>query len=322
MGRPKILLTRQWPNAVVDHLSARYGVTIDPQNRALERDQLIDAMCAFDAICPTITDTLDAGVLLTGHARTRLLCNFGAGLDHVDLNAAKQAGLVVTNTPDVLTQSTAELAILLMLMLSRRVGEGEHELRSGRWRGWHPTHLLGHSLSGKLLALIGFGRIARATAEIAASAFGMRIAYHSRNRGDLPESLRHAEYYGDLDTLLVEADVVSLHCPGGEATHHLIDGDRLALCKSSALIINTARGTIIDEAALADALKTGKIAGAGLDVYEREPQINPQLVDCQNAVLLPHLGSATMETRTAMGMRAAANLDAFFAGQTPPDRVV
>lgn len=255
-------------------------------------------------------------------ATVRLIANYGVGYDHIDLAAARRAGILVTNTPDVLTKATADLAILLMLMVSRRAGEGERELRSGRWTGWRPTHLTGRSLDGKLLGLVGFGRIAQATAVMARQAFGMQIAYHSRKRAahaqDLPED---AVYHPLLDTLLADADVVSLHCPGGADTFHLIDERRLALMKPSAFLINTARGSVIDEAALARALTDGRIAGAGLDVYEQEPRVAAALLDLENAVLLPHLGSSTTETRVAMGMRVADNLDRFFDGADPFDRI-
>ncbi|MEI9927382.1 MAG: D-glycerate dehydrogenase [Sphingomonas sp.] len=319
--RLRLLLTRQWPTPAIDRLRQRYAVTVDAADRPLARDALVEAMRAFDAICPTVTDRIDAGILSAGDARVRLLANYGAGTDHIDLAAARVAGIVVTNTPDVLTEATAEIAILLMLMAGRRAGEGERELRDGRWTGWRPTHLTGAGLSGKLLGLVGFGRIAQATARIARDGFGMRIAYHSRRRANLPAEFPGATYHDDLDSLLAVADVVSLHCPGGPETRHLIDRDRLAAMKPGALLINTARGSVVDEAALVDALRRGGIAGAGLDVFEHEPQVPQALRDLENAVLLPHLGSATIETRVAMGLRAAANVDAFFDGFPPPDRV-
>jgi lactate dehydrogenase-like 2-hydroxyacid dehydrogenase len=227
---------------------------------------------------------------------------------------------VVTNTPRSVTEPTADLAIMLMLMVTRRAGEGERELRAGRWGGLRPGHMLGRSLSGKLLGLVGFGRIAKATAE-RARAFGLQVAYHSRTRAPAEvEAAFDVRYVASLDELMAEADVVSLHCPGGAETFHLIDARRLALMKDGALLINTARGPVVDEAALAQALATGRI-GAGLDVFEREPEVTPGLMGLDNVVLLPHLGSATVEARTAMGMEMADNLDAFFAGTEPPYRV-
>jgi lactate dehydrogenase-like 2-hydroxyacid dehydrogenase len=252
----------------------------------------------------------------------RLIGNFGVGYNHIDMAAARQAGILVSNTPDVLTETTAELAILLLLMVTRRAGEGERELRAGRWSGWRPTHLMGRSLAGKRLGLVGFGRIAQATARKAHAAFGMQIAYHGRRRATPAiEQETGAEYFASLDALLAVSDVVSLHCPGGAETFHLIDAARLARMQPSAVLINTARGPVVDEAALVAALTAGRIAAAGLDVYEEEPRVHPGLLGLENVVLLPHLGSATEETRTAMGMRVAANLDAFFAGQPLRDPV-
>jgi lactate dehydrogenase-like 2-hydroxyacid dehydrogenase len=222
----------------------------------------------------------------------------------------------------VLTETTADLAILLLLMATRRAGEGERELRTGRWTGWRPTHLMGQSLAGKLLGLVGFGRIAQATARKAHAAFGMKIAYHGRRRaGAEVESMTSARYFASLDALAAESDVISLHCPGGAETFHLIDAARLARMKPTAVLINTARGPVVDEAALAAALTERRIAAAGLDVYEEEPRVHPALLPLENAVLLPHLGSATEETRNAMGMRVADNLAEFFAGRPLKDAV-
>lgn len=318
MSRPSILVTRQWPSAALGQLRMRYDVTVDSADMPLGKADFLNAMTQFDAICPTVTDRLDKEILAVPGARVRILANYGVGVDHIDLSAAVDAGIVVTNTPDVLTVATAELAVLLMLMTSRRAGEGERELRSGAWTGWRPTHMVGSSLRDKTLGLVGFGRIAQETARIASAAFGMQIAYHSRR----PVASSDHEYYADLDSLISGADVLSLHCPGGSATHHLIDARRLALMKPSALLINTARGTIIDEHALVKALRMGRLAGAGLDVFEKEPRVLPDLLSMENAVLLPHLGSATLETRTSMGLRVGENLDQFFAGQTPRDTLI
>jgi len=275
-------------------------------------------MTEYDALCPTVSDKVPAEVLSTPGARVRIIANYGAGYEHIDLDAARAAGLVVTNTPDVLTDATAELALLLMLMAARRAGEGERELRAGDWTGWRPTHLLGQSLAGKTLGLVGYGRIARATAERARAALGMRIAYHSRRRA---EDEGNAVYCDTLESLAGASDVLSLHTPGGPQTHHMVDADLLKRMKPSAILINTARGSVVNEDDLAKALTRGVIAGAGLDVYQGEPAINPALLAAPNLVLLPHLGSATLETRTAMGMRVADNLDRFFDGEPPLDRV-
>jgi len=320
--RPRILLTRRWTGAVEQHLGARYDVTLNPADVPLTSEQLRAAMCGYDALCPTVTDRIDATVLETPGRRVRLIGNFGVGYNHIDVAAAQRLGIRVSNTPDVLTDTTAELALLLLLMATRRAGEGERELRAGRWSGWRPTHLMGASLAGKRLGLIGFGRIAQATARKAHAAFGMRIAYHGRHRAAPEvESQTGAEFFASVDDLVASSDAVSLHCPGGAETFHLIDAARLARMKPTAVLINTARGPVVDEAALAAALAAGRIAAAGLDVYEQEPRVHPDLLALENVVLLPHLGSATVETRTAMGMRVAANLDAFFAGQPLRDPV-
>ncbi|MFV3077468.1 2-hydroxyacid dehydrogenase [Niveispirillum fermenti] len=318
---PRILLTRRWPEAVETYLRERYDVTVDPDDRPLTEAELVRAMGDYDAICPTVTDRIGAAILSVPAPRLRMLGNYGAGFEHIDLAAAKAAGIIVTNTPDVLTDATADLAILLMLMASRRAGEGERELRAGRWTGWRPTHLMGQGLAGKRLGLVGFGRIAQATAA-RARAFGLSIAYHSRRRADpAVEATLDAVHVGSLEELAATSDVLSLHCPGGPATRHLVDAGLLARMKPTSILVNTARGSVVKEDDLAAALKDGTIAAAGLDVFEGEPAVNPALVDLPNAVLLPHLGSATRETRIAMGMRVAANLERFFAGEVPHDRV-
>lgn len=316
-GRPRILLSRRWPDTVEAELRERYDVTVDPRDQPLGAPAFIEAMKSFDALCPTVTDRIGAEILSIPDRRVRIIANYGAGIEHVDLEAAKAAGIVVTNTPDVLTDATADIAMTLLLMASRRAAEGERELRSGGWTGWRPTHMLGTSLSGKLLGLVGYGRIARATAD-RARAFGMEIAYYSRRRADDEQGAR---YVTSLDALATEADVLSLHCPGGTATRHLVNAALLDRMKPTAILINTARGSVVDEAALAGALRERTIAAAGLDVFEREPQVTLALLDLPNIVLLPHLGSATVETRIEMARRAGANLDRFFAGEEPHDRV-
>ncbi len=316
--KPKILISRRWPQAVETRLSARYDVTLNETDTPMTLDQLRAAMTEYDALCPTVSDKVPADVLSAPGARVRIVANYGAGYEHIDLDAARAAGLVVTNTPDVLTDATAELAFLLMLMAARRAGEGERELRAGEWRGWRPTHLLGQSLAGKTLGLVGYGRIARATAERAKALLGMSIAYHSRRRAEDEDG---AVYFDTLEGLAEVADVLSLHTPGGPQTHHMINAELLKRMKPGAILINTARGSVVNEEDLAQALNDGVIGGAGLDVYQGEPAINPALLAAPNAVLLPHLGSATLETRTAMGMRVADNLDRFFDGEPLLDRV-
>ena len=321
-GRPSVLVTRRLPASVLERLRETYDVTVNPDDRSLGREGLLAALRSFDALAPTITDKLDGELLRTPGIRTRIIANFGAGYEHIDLAAAKSANLVVTNTPDALTDATAELTLLLILMASRRAGEGERIVRAGKWTGWAPTQLLGTDVKGKTLGLVGFGRIGREVARRARAALGMRIAYFSRSRVSADEEAAvSAEYCPTLIGLLAAADVISLHCPGGEETRHLINSQTLARMKPTAVLINTARGSIIDEEALANALSQRQIAAAGLDVYEREPAVPHALTELENVVLLPHLGSATLEARTAMGMQMADNLDAFFTGRTPPNRV-
>ncbi|MET0281968.1 MAG: D-glycerate dehydrogenase [Steroidobacteraceae bacterium] len=320
--RPRILITRRWPEAVERHLAERYDVTLNEPDVPMTPAQLRAAIGEYDALCPTVTDRIDAEVLSVPAPRVRLIGNFGVGYNHIDVAAARRLGIRVSNTPDVLTDTTAELAILLLLMATRRAGEGERELRAGQWSGWRPTHLMGSSLAGKRLGLVAFGRIAQATARKAHLAFGMQIAYYGRRRASAAvEAETGATFVASLDELVASSDVLSLHVPGGPDTFHLINAARLALMKPTAVLINTARGPVVDEAALVAALAAGRIAAAGLDVYEAEPRVHPGLLQLQNAVLLPHLGSATLETRTAMGMRVAQNLDAFFGGQPLRDPV-
>lgn len=314
--RPKILLTRRWPAEVEAHLAERYDVTLRDPDTPMSRNELQQAMRDFDALCPTVTDAIDAGIIGVAGRRVRFIGNYGVGYSHIDIGACRSAGIAVSNTPDILTDATANLAITLMLMASRRAGEGERLLRAGRWDGWAPTQLIGSDLEGRLLGIIGYGRIGQAVAAKAKAAFGMRAAFHARRRPDDPGD---PDYVADLDALVAAADVLSIHVPGGAETHHLLDRRRLALMKPGAILINTARGTIVDEAALAEALAAGWIGAAGLDVYEREPAIEPALLALENAVLLPHLGSATRDTRVAMGMRVARNLAAFFSRGAPPD---
>lgn len=316
----RILLTRRWPEAVEKELAARHDLHRNESDRPMSRQELAEAMRSFDVVCPTVSDRIDAEVIGAGGG-ARILANYGAGIEHIDLTAARAARIAVTNTPDVLTDATAEVAVLLMLMVARRAGEGERELRSGSWTGWRPTHLLGRSMQGRTLGLIGYGRIAQETARRAQAALGVRLAYHSRSRLDPASDPLGARYCASVAELVAEADIVSLHCPGGAETHHLIDSAMLARMKPDAVLINTARGTVVDEAALAEALAQGRIGGAGLDVYQGEPAVNPLLLAAPNLVLLPHLGSATIETREAMGRQAVVNLEALLEGREPPNRV-
>ncbi|GBH32398.1 2-hydroxyacid dehydrogenase [Sphingobium xenophagum] len=320
VNKPRILVTRKWPEGVEALIAQRYDATFNDSDVALTSAQLAAAMRDFDAICPTITDRLDASILGVAGRRVQIIANYGAGVDHIDLTAARAAGIVATNTPGVLTDATADIAITLMLMTTRRAGEGERELRAGQWTGWRPTHLLGTSLRGKTLGLVGFGRIAQAMAERARFGFGMDIAYFSRRPGAQADEQRlGARFVPSLVDLVAQSDVVSLHIPGGAETRNIIDAAIFAHMAPHAILINTARGDVVDEGALIDALEAGRIGGAGLDVFAGEPHVSQRLRDAPNTVLLPHLGSATRETREAMGMRALANLDDWREGRTPRD---
>jgi lactate dehydrogenase-like 2-hydroxyacid dehydrogenase len=318
-----VVVTRKLPGPVEEELARDFEAVFNPADVPLTADQLREALRTADALLPTVTDRLTAEVLSAEPLRARILANFGVGFNHIDVTAAKQRGLTVTNTPDVLTDCTADLAITLLLMVARRAGEGERHVRAGAWTGWRPTHMLGTKVSGKLLGLVGMGRIARAVARRAHHGFGMRVIFHDPYP-PRPEDARAlgAEPRATVEEVLREADFVSLHCPATPETRHLINAERLRLMKRSAFLINTARGDVVDEAALVEALRSGVIAGAGLDVYEREPAVSPDLLAMEHVVLLPHLGSATQETRVAMGLRALENLRLFFAGQAVRDRVV
>lgn len=322
-GRPRVVVTRRLPEPVEEALRRDFDVRLNQEDRPLGSDGLQEALRSSDALLCTVSDRLTAEVLSAEPLRAKLLANFGVGFNHIDTAAAKARGLAVTNTPDVLTEATADLAITLLLMVSRRAGEGERHLRSRAWTGWRPTHMMGTQVSGKVLGLVGMGRIARAVARRAHQGFGMRVIFHDPYPPTPAEAAAlGAEPRSTLDQVLEESDFVSLHCPAMPETRHLMNRDRLARMRRSAFLINTARGDVVDEAALVEALKSGAIAGAGLDVYEREPEVSPPLLAMENVVLLPHLGSATRETRVAMGMRALENLRLFFSGAPLRDRVV
>lgn len=322
-ARPQVVVTRRLPGPVELELQKDFDVVLNPDDKPLDAEGLKSALRSADGLLPTVTDKLTAEVLAATPLKTRIIANFGVGFNHVDTAAAKSAGITVTNTPDVLTDDTADIAVTLLLMVARRAGEGERHVRAREWKGWGPTHMLGAKVSGKTLGLIGMGRIARAVARRAHHGFGMRVIFQDPYppRPDEAKALG-AEPRDNIDQVLAEADFVSLHCPATPETRHLMNGERLGRMKRSAFLINTARGDVVDEAALVAALKAGTIAGAGLDVYEKEPAVSPDLLTMQNVVLFPHLGSATTETRIAMGMRALENLRLFFAGKPVRDRVV
>ncbi|MGJ0429297.1 2-hydroxyacid dehydrogenase [Methylobacter sp.] len=323
MSKPKVFVTRKWPESVEAKLKELYDVTLNEYDRPLSAAHFKDALQNYDAVCPTVCDSFPAEVINAPNKRCKILGNFGVGFNHIDINAAREQGLVVTNTPGVLTESTADIAMTLLLMSARRGAEGDRLVRSRQWTGWCPTHMMSSDVTGATLGLIGFGRIAQAMARKAHHGFGMKIYYFSPRAADqhVVDDL-DATRCDTIEALLQVSDYVSLHCPGGAETRHLINEERLNQMKPTAHLINTARGDVVDSKALIRALKEKRIAGAGLDVYEGEPNVDEGFLTLDNVSLLPHLGSATIATRTAMGEKVLANLAAFFAGQEPPDRVV
>jgi lactate dehydrogenase-like 2-hydroxyacid dehydrogenase len=318
MTRPRVICTRKWPERVEAELRTLFDVTLNEADEPMSADALRAALDEYDAVCPTVTDRVDAAVL-AAPKRAKILGQFGVGFNNIDIEAAKRAGLVVTNTPGVLTDATADIALTLLLNVSRRAWEGETMLREGRWTGWRPTQLLGTSPQGKVLGIIGMGRIGKAMARRCHLALGMEVVFYDAQ--PVADPGVPARQLDSVEEVLRLADFVSLHTPGGGANVHLINAGRLRLMKPTAYLINTARGDLVDEAALIEALEKGVIAGAGLDVFEREPQVPEALRRMTNVTLFPHLGSATTETREAMGMTVLENLKAFFAGQEPPNRV-
>lgn len=322
MAKPKVVITRKLPAAAEERAKTLFDVELNANDVPLDAAALARAMREADGLVPCVADKITAELLATPGRKVRIVANYGVGYNNIDVAAAKANGVVVTNTPDVLTEDTADLAVTLMLATARRVGEGERELRSGKWTGWRPTHLLGTRVNGKTLGLIGIGRIGRAVARRAHLGFGMKIIYHDPYPlSDADTQALGAERKESIEAVLRESDFVSLHCPATPETRHLMNAARLAQMRKGSILINTARGDVVKETDLIAALEAGTIGGAGLDVFENEPSVPASLSSRENVVLLPHLGSATVETRVAMGMRAVDNLVAFFGGTAPRDRV-
>jgi len=322
MAKQKIIVTRRWPVDVERRLGELYDVELNRDDRPLTVAELRNALSNFDAVLPTVSDRITAEVLSAEPLRCKILGNFGVGFNHIDLAAAKARGIAVTNTPAVLTDCTADLAMTLLLMAARRAGEGERHVRSKAWTGWRPTHMMGTKVTGKTLGLIGLGRIGRAMAKRAHHGFDMPVLFHDPYPPSTEElKALGATGCGSVEEVLERSDFVSLHCPATPETRHLMNAERLGRMKRSAILINTARGDVVDEQALIQALKNRTIAAAGLDVYEFEPKVSHELLTLENVVLLPHLGSASLETRVAMGMRVVDNITAFFAGKAPGDKV-
>ncbi len=320
MTKPRIIATRKLPQAVEDRLNKGFDVHLNADDTPLPTDALRDALQSADGILGTVTDRFDAALLATENRRAQIIANFAVGVNNIDLDAARAAGLVVTNTPGVLTDATADIAVTLMLNVTRRTWESERMLRTGTWPGFAPTLLLGIGLQGKTLGIIGMGRIGQAVARRCHHGFGMDVVYF--NRSPVAEPGVPATALDSIEAVMQSADIVSLHLPGGAANDKVISAARIGLMKPTAYLINTARGDVVDEAALIAALQAGRIAGAGLDVFYDEPQVPQALIHLDNVSLLPHIGSATIETRTSMGMLAVDNLEAHFAGRPYLSRVV
>ncbi|MDA0702038.1 MAG: D-glycerate dehydrogenase [Proteobacteria bacterium] len=321
-AKPLVMVTRKLPEVIETRMMELFDTRLNRDDKPLSQAELIEAARQADVLVPTVTDRIDKAVLTQAGPRLRLIANFGTGVDNVDLAAARERGITVTNTPGVLTEDTADMTMALILASSRRLAEGERVVRNGEWQGWSPTWMLGHRISGKRLGIIGMGRIGTAVAR-RARGFGLSVHYFNRRR--VHESLERgleATYWESLDQMLAHVDIVSVNCPHTPATYHLLSARRLKLLQPQAYVVNTSRGEVIDEEALAEMLIAGELAGVGLDVFEREPAINPKLLGLDNAVLLPHMGSATIEGRVDMGEKVIINIKTFIDGHTPPDRVI
>lgn len=320
--RLKVVVTRRLPEAVETRMKELFNVTLRENDQQMSREELVAAMKDADVLVPTLTDTLDSSVLSSAGDRLKLIANYGAGIDHIDVHTARQRGILVSNTPGVVTEDTADMTIALILAVTRRIPEGLATMQSGDWAGWAPTALLGGRVGGRRLGILGMGRIGQAVAR-RAKAFGMQVHYHNRRRlrPEIEEELE-ATYWESLDQMVARMDIISINCPHTPATFHLMNARRLKLMKPNAVIVNTSRGEVIDENALTRMLRAGEISGAGLDVFEHGHQINPRLRQLNNVVLLPHMGSATIEGRLEMGEKVLLNVKTFADGHRPPDLVV
>ena len=320
--KPLVIVTRKLPDPVETRMMELFDVHLNLDDKPMSHHQLAEALANADVLVPTITDRIDAALIAKCGPNLKLIANFGTGVDNIDVKAAHARGITVTNTPGVLTEDTADMTMALILAVPRRLVEGAQVLRDGGFSGWSPTWMLGRRLAGKRLGIVGMGRIGQAVAS-RARGFGMAIHYHNRNRvGAGIEQALEATYWDSLDQMLTRMDVVSVNCPHTPATFHLLSARRLGLLKPSAYIVNTARGEVIDENCLAQMLTDGKLAGAGLDVFENEPAVNPKLLKAPNVLLLPHMGSATYEGRVEMGEKVLINIRSFIDGHKPPDRVI
>ncbi len=320
--KPLVIVTRKLPDVIETRMMELFSVRLNLDDAPLSQAQLIEAVGQADVLVPTVTDRIDAKVLSQAGPKLKLIASFGTGVDHIDLATARQRGITVTNTPGVLTEDTADMTMALILAVSRRLAEGERLMRAGKWTGWGPTTMLGHRIWGKRLGIIGMGRIGTALAR-RAKGFGLAVHYHNRRRvhPDLEAELE-ATYWESLDQMLARMDIVSINCPHTPATFHLLSARRLKLMPRHAYLVNTSRGEVVDENALTRMLERGELFGAGLDVFEHEPAVNPKLLKLDNVVLLPHMGSATLEGRVDMGEKVIINIKTFADGHKPPDRVL
>jgi len=322
-NKPLVVVTRKLPEVVETRMRELFEAQLNLEDEPMTQAGLVEAVKSADVLVPTVTDRIDRSVVSQAGPQLKLIANFGTGVDNVDLDTARNRGIIVTNTPGVLTEDTADMTMALILAVPRRLAEGTAYLKqsSGQWRGWSPTWMLGHRIFGKRLGIIGMGRIGQAVAK-RAKAFGLQIHYHNRRRvHEEIERELEATYWDSLDQMLARMDIISVNCPHTPATFHLLSARRLKLLKPTAYIVNTARGEVIDENALARMVETGEIAGAGLDVFEHEPAVNPKLLKSDTVVILPHMGSATIEGRIDMGEKVIINIKTFLDGHAPPDRV-
>ncbi len=321
-GKPRVIVTRHLLPSIEARMEELFETRLNRNDLPMKRDELAAAMRECDVLVPTVTDRIDAELIAQAGERLGLIASFGAGTDHIDLAAAATRKILVTNTPGVFTEDTADLTMALIIGVPRRLREGTALIRQGRWTGWAPLAMLGRTLGGKVLGIVGMGRIGQAVA-FRARAFGLQIRYHNRHR--LPpavESMFGAEYVEDLDTLLADSDIVTLHCPATAGTRGLIDARRIALMKPGAALINTARADLVDYEAMIDALESGYLGGAGLDVFPEEPNVDPRLIALPNVIAQPHIGSATIEGREASGEKVIANIRFWADGHRPPDQVL
>ena len=321
-GKPRVIVTRRLLPQTEARMAELFDLVPSTDDHAMTREELAAAMADADVLVPTVTDTIDAALIAAAPPRLRLIANFGAGVDHIDIAASRARKIMVTNTPGVFTDDTADMTLALMLSVTRRLNYGGRVLRNGQWTGWAPSTLLGQRIGGRVLGIVGMGRIGQAVAH-RARAFGLQVVYHSRHR--VPQALETmlgARFAPDLDAMLRETDILTLHCPATPETRHLIDARRIALMKPGAVIINTARGTIVEEEAMIAALVSGHLGGAGLDVFEHEPLVDQRLRDHHNVAILPHMGSATVEGRIASGEKVIANIRFWVDGHRPPDQVL